>query len=81
MNPRVKYVKPLESYKLELEFDNGEKKLFDVSPFLKIGKFSELKNDNMFKSVVSYLGSIQWSNGLDLCPDTLYENGVPYNVK
>jgi hypothetical protein len=81
MNPRVKYVKPLDNYKLELEFDNGEKKLFDVSPFLNIGKFSELKSDNMFKSVVSYLGSIQWSNGLDLCPDTLYEDGVPYNVK
>jgi Protein of unknown function (DUF2442) len=81
MNPRVKYVKPLNDYTLELEFENGEKKLFDVTPFLTIGKFAELKNDNLFKSVVPYLGSIHWSNGLDLCPDTLYEDGVSYNTK
>jgi len=78
MNPRVKNVKPLEDFKLEIEFENGEKKLFDVSPFLTMGKFTELRNDNLFKSVVPYLGSIQWSNGLDLCPDTLYEDGVQY---
>lgn len=81
MNPRVKYVRPLVDYQLELEFENGEKKLFDVRPFLTIGKFAELKNDNLFDSVVPYLGSIQWSNGLDLCPDTLYEDGVSYNTK
>jgi hypothetical protein len=27
----------------------------------------------MFASVVCNMGSIQWQNGLDLCPDTLYE--------
>lgn len=81
MNPRVSNVKPLDNYQLEIEFENGEKKLFDVTSFLTIGKFVELKNGCLFKSVVPYLGSIQWSNGLDLCPDTLYENGVSYNSK
>ena len=52
MNPRVNNVKPLDNYQLEIEFENGEKKLFDVTPFLNIGKFVELKNGNIFKSVV-----------------------------
>lgn len=81
MNPRVNNVRPLDNYQLEIEFENGEKKLFDVTTFLTIGKFVELKNGSVFKSVVPYLGSIQWSNGLDLCPDTLCEDGVSYNTK
>ncbi len=36
-------VKPLDEYKLLLTFENKEKRLFDVSPYLSIGKFSELK--------------------------------------
>ncbi len=72
MNPRVKEVKPDNDYVLVLTFENGEKKLFDVKPYLNIGLFQELKNINIFNSVKPFLGSILWENGLDLCPDTLY---------
>ncbi len=34
--------------------------------------FKELKNNSMFNSVKPFLGSVQWANGLDFCPDTLY---------
>jgi hypothetical protein len=43
-----------------------------------MGRFTELKNSAMFSSVVCIMGSIQWQNGLDLCPDTLYEESEPY---
>lgn len=79
MNPRVKDVKPLADYQLELTFSNEEKKVFDMKPYLKTGRFTELNNEAMFASVKCTLGSIQWQNGLDLCPDTLYEESVPYN--
>lgn len=39
----VKSVKPLAGYKLLLKFENNEDKIFDVTPYLEIGKFSELK--------------------------------------
>jgi hypothetical protein len=79
MNPRVTKVKPVINFQLELTFSNGEEKVFDMKPYLKTGRFTELKNEALFASVVCTMGSIQWQNGLDLCPDTLYEDSVPYN--
>jgi len=79
MNPRIAKVKAIDNFNLELTFTNGEVKIFDVKPYLEKGMFSELRDDNQFKSVTIVLGSIQWSNGLDICPDTLYEESVPYS--
>ena len=75
MNPRVKEVKPNSDYKLEILFTNGEEKIFDMKPYLNIGVFKELKDENLFNTVKPFLGSIQWKNGQDLCPDTLYLDG------
>lgn len=72
MNPRIKSVSPLENYHLKLVFNNGEHKVFDMKPYLEKGVFQELKQLEVFNSVKPFLGSIQWVNGLDLCPDTLY---------
>jgi len=72
MNPRVTNVKPTQNYMLQITFSNGEVKKFDVKPYLGIGLFKELKDLSIFNSVTPFLGSIQWSNGVDLCPDTLY---------
>ncbi|MBN1197707.1 MAG: DUF2442 domain-containing protein [Bacteroidales bacterium] len=55
-----------------MTFSNGEEKIFDVTPYLETGLFRELKDPTVFNSVHPFLGSIQWNNGLDLCPDTLY---------
>jgi hypothetical protein len=79
MNPRVTKVKPVINFQLELTFSNGEEKVFDMKPYLNTGRFIQLKNEAMFASVLCTMGSIQWQNGLDLCPDTLYEDSVPYN--
>ncbi len=72
MNPDVIKVKPRKDYTLLLTFKNGEKKVFDVKPYLDKGIFRELKDESLFKTVRPFLGSIQWKNGQDLCPDTLY---------
>ncbi len=75
MNPRVREVEADQDYTLLVTFNNGEKKRFDVKPYLNIGVFNELKEPEVFYSVKPFLGSIQWSNGVDLCPDTLYQDG------
>jgi len=72
MNPRVTNVQPNNDYKLLITFSSGEIKTFDVKPYLSIGIFTELKDLSIFNSVKPFLGSIQWSNGVDFCPDTLY---------
>jgi hypothetical protein len=78
MNPRVIKVKPAINFQLNLTFSNGEEKVLDMNPYLNMGRFIELKNEAMFASVICSMGSIQWQNGLDLCPDTLYEESIPY---
>jgi hypothetical protein len=72
MNPRVANVKTEQNFTLLITFNNGEVKKFDVKPYLGIGIFKELKNLSLFNSVKPFLGSIQWANGVDLCPDTIY---------
>ena len=77
MNPRVKAVKSNPDYTLTLLFTNGEVRSFDVKPYLGLGIFAELKDLSLFNSVRSSLGSVQWQNGQDFCPDTLYLDSVP----
>ena len=77
MNPRVKDVIPTSDFLLKITFDNGEIRDFDVRPYLEKGIFIELKDKTIFNSVRPFLGSIQWNNGLDLCPDTLYLDSIP----
>jgi hypothetical protein len=72
----IKSVLALDDYKLLLTFENNEKKIFDVSPYLEIGKFSELKENTMFKSVHVSFDSIEWANKLDLDPELLYSKGM-----
>ncbi len=76
MNPRVKKVQALENYLLELTFDNGEVRIFDVAPYLNFGIFKELQDEAFFKSVVPFMGSVKWPHDQDFCPDTLYEESV-----
>jgi len=71
-------VKPLEDYKLLLTFENDEQKVFDVTPYLEVGKFSELKDDSLFKSVHISFDSIAWKNQLDLDPELLYRKSVSF---
>jgi hypothetical protein len=72
MNPRVKEVTPNSDYTLTIVFANGEVRLFDVKPYLDKGIFQELRDKGLFNSVKPFLGSVQWQNGQDFCPDTLY---------
>ena len=74
----IKDVKPIGNYKLILIFADNSIKLFDMKPYLVKGVFKELKDENLFKTVKVSFDSIEWSNGIDIDPETLYEDSVPY---
>lgn len=74
MNPKAIDVKVLKDYKLEITFDNNEKRIFDVKPYFKFKIFKELKEKNKFDTVKVSGLSIEWENGADICPDELYNN-------
>jgi hypothetical protein len=69
----VKKVKAIEDYKLLVTFENNENRIFDMSPYLTIGKFAELKDKSLFKSVKISFDSIEWANHMDLDPEFLYQ--------
>ena len=77
MNPRVKSVCPLDDYELEISFENGESRRFDMKPYLGRGIFVQLRDVALFRGVRVVVGSIEWPGGLDLSYDTLYVEGRP----
>ena len=76
MNPEVKDVLPQKNYTLYLWFTNGEEGILDMKPYLDKGIFQALKDEEMFNTVKAFLGTIQWENEADLCPDTVYLDSV-----
>ena len=72
MNPYVKFVQPQEDYCLLLTFENGEKRIFDLRPYLEKPVFQRLKNMAEFQSARVMSGSIEWQGEVDLSYDTLY---------
>ena len=47
-----------------------------MKPYLDKGIFRALKDEAMFNSVYPFVGTIQWANEADLCPDTVYLDSV-----
>ena len=74
----VKDVKTIDDYKLILTFEDDSVRIFDMKPLLRKGVFKELKDEKLFKTVKVSFDSIEWSNGIDIDPETLYEDSVPY---
>jgi|TARA_R110001583_G_scaffold16241_1_gene66494 hypothetical protein len=72
MNPKVTSVISMNSYFLKLTFENGDVRVFDVSPFLDKGIFQELKDESYFRQVSVAFGGVQWPHEQDFSKDTLY---------
>lgn len=75
MYPAVKEVKPGVDYTLLLTFDNGDKRRFDMKPYLDMGIFRELKDISKFNKVRISFDTIEWENEADFDPEILYKNG------
>jgi len=70
-------VELLGEYKLLITFDNNEKRVFDVTPYLSDSFFAPLKSLSVFNTVKINLISLEWIGGIDFCPDELYCNSIP----
>lgn len=77
MTPTVQRAVARPDYQVELLFDNGEKRLFDMVPYLDCGVFAELKDRKLFETVRVSFDAVEWDNGADLCPEVLYEKSRP----
>ncbi|MCF8037902.1 MAG: DUF2442 domain-containing protein [Desulfohalobiaceae bacterium] len=72
MYPSVKNVVPTEDYLLSIDFDNGERRILDMKPYLDFGIFQRLKERNAFNRVRVSFDTIEWDSGIDLDPEFVY---------
>lgn len=73
MYARITDVSPTDDHKLVLTFENQERRIFDITPYLHVGRFAELRDIDVFRGVGISFDTVEWQNGLDLDPEFLYE--------
>ena len=78
LQPKIIHVEPHKLYELKITYETGEKRIFNVAPYIIGNWFGELRDDEKFKSVrIAQNGiGIEWSGGQDIAPHELYELSV-----
>ena len=71
LQPELISVTPKENYKLLLVYETGERKIFDVLPYMSGSWYGELKDISNFAN-----HSVEWSGGQDIAPHELYNNSI-----
>ena len=62
-------------YLLNLTFNNGERRCFDMQPFLHYPVFRRLQNPGFFALARVDYGTVTWPGEIDIAPETLYMGG------
>ena len=71
---RVISAKPLDGFKIEVEFSDGTQGVISLKDRLFGPVFEPLKDPDYFEQLtINEFGVICWPNGADIAPDTLYE--------
>ena len=64
-------------FTLFLEFENGEKRRFDMAAYIDQKPWVRLKSGNAFQCAFVENGTVAWPGNIDIDPETLYEYSVP----
>ncbi|MFZ5997597.1 MAG: DUF2442 domain-containing protein [Nitrospirota bacterium] len=70
-------VKTRDDYTLELVFENGERRIFDMKPFLDKKPFVKLLKSPLFFKASVQFGTVVWPGNIDIAPETLWSRSVP----
>lgn len=75
--PRIKSASPLDDHTLIVEFDNHQKRKYDIFPLLSKRTFEPLSNPIFFKAFHIEKGgyAIAWNEGIDLSEYELWSHG------
>lgn len=80
LRPTAVRVTPQKNYLLDIEFDNGERRLFDVKPYIRGDWYGNLKDETYFRTVSTDGYTVVWPEGQDICPDELYQDSKQKEV-
>lgn len=73
----VTYVQATSDYTLHLEFENGEKRIFDMMPYMEKRPYIKLKESPLFQMARIDYGTVVWPGNIDIAPETLYDKSRP----
>ena len=75
--PKVKSAFAADDHTLIVEFDNNQKKRYDVTPLLRRDMFSLLSNPAFFRTVRVEQGgyAVVWNENIDISEYELWING------
>ncbi len=78
LQPRLTSVSAQENYRLLLEYETGEVKVFDTTPYLSGSWYAKLKEQAYFRAVRMLPDGtgIECPEGQDIAPHELYEFSV-----
>lgn len=74
--PKIAKVIPLADYCVEIEYITGERRLFDVKPYISGEWFGKLKDIDTFNTVHPLGNTIEWNGGQDIAPHELWDYSV-----
>ncbi len=77
---RVRKVRALQPFVVQIELTNGKRKTIDLEPFFRGPIFDLIRKDiQLFNkvSVDKQLGTLIWPNGADIDPDVLVGSQKP----
>lgn len=77
VNTKPVEVTPLADHVLLIVFNNDERRLFDVKPYITGFWYGKLADEGFFKTVHIAGGTVKWADGQDIAPHELYELSVP----
>lgn len=72
-------VKPQPDFTLDLTFENGEMRRFDMRPLLTIKPWNRIASLNLFERARVDYGTVVWPGEIDIAPETLYDDSIPLN--
>lgn len=78
---QVKEVSAAPGYILNVLYENGELRQFDMNPYLEVGIFKELKDEQIFNQVNPSFDTVEWPNQADIDPEVLYNESLLLNKK
>lgn len=76
MYPSVIKVTAEKDYQIVVEFDNDERGVLDMKPYLDFGVFKKLADPAIFKTAKVSFDTVAWANGVDLDPEFVYEKCI-----
>jgi hypothetical protein len=68
----IEKIKTTNEFTIEITYENGELREFDMKPLLPLKPWTKLQNVALFHQAQIFYNTIIWPGEIDIAPETLY---------